>query len=792
VEERVLFGMRNISNKERLRVVLRGAVQGVGFRPFVYRLANEMGLKGWVSNSGEGVIVEAEGERGDLESFLTRIMSEKPSRSFIQSMENSYLDYSGYGDFEIRQSFSGKKSAVVMPDVATCPECLQEIFDKANRRYAYPFTNCTHCGPRFSIIESLPYDRANTTMREFKMCSDCQAEYENPLSRRFHAQANACHKCGPHIELWTNEGKPIASHGPAFQKFCDAIRNGAIVALKGLGGFQLVTDARSNETVKRLRRLKSRDEKPFALMYPNLESVEIDCEMSAVEKRLLKSPESPIVLLKRRVGSDSLSSISEYAAPRNPFLGVMLPCTPLHYLIMENLGFPVVATSGNLSEEPIITDNLAAIEKLGKIADFFLVHNRRISSHVDDSIVREIAGRQMLLRRARGFAPLPVSVDVPLQPMMSVGGQMKNTISVSSQSDVFISQYIGDLAASETYIKFQSVIKHFERLYGIVPETVVCDYHPDYQSTHFAERSGIKQFHIQHHIAHILSCSAENEVKGPFLGVAWDGTGYGTDGTIWGGEFFSVTNEEIKRIASFRKFGLPGNERAIREPKRAAIGLLYEIFGNSVLEMNLPVVKSFSAEELRMMCALLEKKFQSPETSSVGRLFDGVSALLGICGVAKFEGQAAMELEYALNGINTNEEYPCEILTVSSENSLKYNINWEPVARGILEDIKAAIPVGMMAAKFHNSLAGIAIAVCLKSGFERIVLSGGCFQNKYLTERIIFGLKDKGLLPYWHQRVPTNDGGLSLGQLIGAHKVLNDHCNINLETEEVGKVVKCA
>ncbi|HXF05963.1 MAG TPA: carbamoyltransferase HypF [Blastocatellia bacterium] len=791
---------------KRLRITIRGAVQGVGFRPFVYRLATEMGLPGWVLNSTHGVFIEVEGNALNLQSFLLRIEREKPPRSFIQSLEYSFLDPVGYTTFEIRHSDgTGEKTALVLPDIATCSECLREIFDPTNRRYRYPFTNCTNCGPRFTIIEAVPYDRPNTTMKGFAMCPECQAEYENPLDRRFHAQPNACPRCGPHVELWNAGGKVLATHHDALIGAAEAIRQGRIVAVKGLGGFHLLVDARNEEAVVRLRVRKHREEKPFALMYPTLELIKEHCEVSELEERLLLSPESPIVLLHRKSAINHPSlAVASPVAPGNPYLGIMLPYTPLHHLLMAELGFPVVATSGNLSDEPICTDEQEALKRLAGIADLFLVHNRPIARHVDDSVVRVMMGRELILRRARGYAPLPITkgawpmanrrseesgehlslhcLMTPSPPtVLAVGGHLKNTIAVSIGEQVFISQHIGDLETAEAFEAFQRVIGSFRELYNLRPSVVACDAHPDYLSTHYAWRHGLPVIPVQHHYAHVLACMAENELVPPVLGIAWDGTGYGLDGTIWGGEFLQITDQSFLRIGHFRTFRLPGGEKAIKEPRRTAIGLLYEIFGDDVFTMmELAPVKAFSSEERAIMQTMLSRKINAPVTSSVGRLFDVVAALVGMRQVVRFEGQAAMELEFALDGVETDEAYPFRISTFrrqiagSSGHAEPLDlppavvIDWEPMIRDILADLRDGVSVGMISARFHNALVEAIVAVAHHVGEERVVLTGGCFQNKYLTERTVRRLLGEGFRPYWHQRIPPNDGGLALGQAVAA------------------------
>jgi hydrogenase maturation protein HypF len=787
--------------KARLKLAVRGAVQGVGFRPFVFRLAEALKLAGWVNNSPHGVFIEVEGLRDTLGKFLLRLETDKPARSFIQSLESSWLDAVGFKTFEIRESETvGVKTALVMPDIATCPDCLREIFDLKNRRHRYPFTNCTNCGPRFSIIESLPYDRVNTSMAPFAMCPQCQAEYDDPRNRRFHAQPNACPVCGPRLELLecgdmsllsdeaTCHVVPKRGHVRALQNnaallaVATAIRRGKIAAVKGIGGFHLMVDTRNHAAVKRLRERKHREEKPFALMFPSLESVKTVCEVSPLEERLLSSPEAPIVLLKKIVNRQS--SIVNAVAPGNPNLGVMLPSNPLYHLLMTELGFPVVATSGNLSDEPICTDECEALERLGDIADVFLVHNRPIVRHVDDSIVRVMLGREMILRRARGYAPLPILLNhqpsaINHQPILAVGAHLKNSVALAVGNQVFISQHIGDLETEPANNAFRRVIADLGKLYDAKPEIIAADLHPDYLSTKYADeigRAGLPpgqnaqqrvptRIGVQHHIAHVLSCMAENEIEPPALGVSWDGTGYGLDGTIWGGEFFQIADRQIERIAHMRPFRLPGGDKAVREPRRAAIGLLYEMFGEAVFEMkHLPPLQDIAAVELSAFKGMLLRKLNSPQTSSMGRLFDAVASLIGLRQQMRFEGQAAMELEFALDGIVANESYNLSLVTRHSSLVL----DWSPMIEAILSDVQKGVAGGRISAKFHNALVEAVVAVAKRVGERRVVLSGGCFQNRYLTERTVRRLQAEGFQPYWHQRVPPNDGGIALGQVVAA------------------------
>jgi hydrogenase maturation protein HypF len=744
---------------ERAKVVVHGAVQGVGFRPFVYRLATELGLKGWVSNSAQGVFIEVEGKGSEVRRFLLRAEKEKPPRAIVQSMEFSFLDAVGYESFEIRASEkTDAKTAFILPDIGTCADCLSDIFDPANRRHRYPFTNCTNCGPRFSIIEALPYDRENTSMRKFTMCADCEAEYHDPLDRRFHAQPNACARCGPQLKLWDAAGQEIAADGASLLQAAEKVRAGEIVAVKGIGGFHLIVDARNEAAVTRLRARKRREEKPFALLYPNLDSVRPDCFLSELEERLLASPESPIVLLRKRA-----SKIAASVAPNNPWLGVMLPSNPIQHLLMRELGFPVVATSGNSSDEPICTNEHEAFERLNDIVEFFLVHNRPIVRPIDDSILQVVSGREMMLRRARGYAPLPIHLKKSIPSVLAVGAHLKNTVAVGLGTEVFLSQHIGDLATTQAHAAFRAVAGDLPRLYEMAPELVACDLHPDYLSTKYAAELNTPLRPVQHHWAHVLSCMAENEIETPALGVAWDGTGYGTDGTIWGGEFLLASEGSFERAAHLRPFRLPGGEAAMRQPRRSALGLLFALEGEKAFDRReFACLRDFSAAELALMRQMLAREFQTPVTTSAGRLFDAVASLIGLRQRASFEGQAAMELEFALQP-GVEDLYPFRI--VPGAPSI---VDWQAMMEEILEDIKEDRAVGMIAAKFHNTLAEMIVAVAQKVNEKKVILSGGCFQNRYLIERTVRRLSDSGFQPYWHQRVPTNDGGIALGQVMGA------------------------
>ncbi len=746
--------------RQRLRLTIRGAVQGVGFRPFLYRLAEELCLDGWVANTASGVIVEAEGPSAVLQEFLLRAGRDHPERARMHSLEPSFLDPAGYSGFEIRESQGGETGAWISPDIATCADCRCDLFDPADRRYRYPFINCTNCGPRYSIIERLPYDRAHTSMRKFTMCPACQAEYDEPRDRRFHAQPNACPVCGPQLQLWDRGGKALAGRDEALRQAAESVRAGQVLALKGLGGFHLIADATNAGAVRTLRERKQRQGKPLALMFPDLASVKAACGVSPLEERLLASPESPIVLLRRAAPA----GIAEDVAPGNPYLGAMLPYSPLHILLLQELGRPVVATSGNLSEETICYDEHEALRRLGGLADLFLVHDRPIVRAVDDTVARVILGTEQLIRRARGYAPLPLLAPRDLPPALAVGGHLKNCVAVSKGRGVFLSQHIGDIETAQSCNAFHKVVADLRALYQVDPKIVVCDRHPGYYSTQAARSLGLPVREVQHHEAHVLACLAENEVTLPALGVSWDGSGYGTDGTVWGGEFILATEEGCRRFAHFENFPLPGGEAAVREPRRSLLGALYAAFGEEAFAPGLSrYLPPFTPAELEALRQMLVKRINSPLTSSVGRRFDAVSALSGLCGVSSFEGQAAMALEFALPADTSDKAYTFQINGQGDDRPL---IIRAPLWDEVLADVKAEAGPAVISAKFHNMLIDIIVSCAKLSGSSRAALTGGCFQNRCLTERAAVRLREAGVQPYWHQRVPANDGGLALGQIM--------------------------
>ncbi len=801
----------------RKAVRVHGTVQGVGFRPFVYLTATALGLGGWVRNESGSVYIEVEGAPGAVEAFCQALRTSAPPLAVVREVTAWELPCRGETVFAVQESLThGGVLPAVPAEAATCAACLEEVRDRRQRRFRYPFTNCTACGPRYSIIEALPYDRRRTTMKAFPLCDACEQEYHDPRDRRFHAEPIACPRCGPKLELWSPSGACLAAGEAALARAADALRSGAIVALKGLGGFQLLVDARSEEAVRRLRQRKRREEKPLAVMFPTLEMVRAACHVSEEEERLLTSPQAPIVLLRRRspkagnsfgnraTAAAAPPTVAPSVAPGNPYLGVMLPYTPLHHLLMEELGFAVVCTSGNLSEEPICIDNEEALRRLKGIADLFVVHDRPIRRHVDDSVAVVVAGEPMLWRRARGYAPLPVFVGRRLPAVLAVGGHLKNTVAVCTGSEVVLSQHIGDLETAETVAAFERVIEDLLGFFRLEVERVACDLHPDYVSSRFAERfsreRGVPLVRVQHHHAHVAACMAEHGLRGPVLGVAWDGTGYGPDGTLWGGEFLVVDEGGFRRTAHLRPFRLPGGEAAVREPRRSALGLLFALDGQ-VTSWRLgsgpgeaggrgvgrtpAAAFGFSEPELRVVEAMLRRGVNAPVTTSAGRLFDAVAALVGLRWRSSFEGQAAMELEFAAEPGEplpipgerlaipgrAGETYPFPLQGEGGNGRLDegpWVADWGPMVRALLEDLHHGVPVGRISLRFHNALVGLIGAVAERAGLPEVVLTGGCFQNRYLTQRAAAHLRERGFRVYTHRLVPPNDGGIALGQALVA------------------------
>jgi len=752
--------------RERARIEVRGAVQGVGFRPFIHARARALGLAGWVVNTPQGVSIEVEGTPAAIESIVRAIREAPPPNASVTAVEASAVAAIGERSFEIRPSVtSGARHAEVLPDLATCEECLAEIRDANNRRYRYPFTNCTHCGPRYSIVEDLPYDRARTSMRAFLMCQECRDEYEDPTDRRFHAEPIACPACGPQLAFWGEGGNILAARDDALLAAADALRWGKIVAVKGLGGFHLMVDARDEAAVERLRQRKHREEKPFAVMFPSLAAVMAAAHVDAQELALLVARERPIVLVRRQ-GEGFANAV----APRNPRIGALLPYTPLHHLLLAELGFPLVATSGNRSDEPIVTNEHAALERLAGIADAFLVHDRPIVRPVDDSVARVVAGKPQVIRRARGYAPAPIAADLPAG-VLAVGGHLKTAIAVTTASGIVLSPHIGDLDTAEARDAYDNAIGDIVRLHDTPPRLVVRDLHPDYHSTRVAEGMGTPVVAVQHHLAHVAACMAEYGLAPPLLGVAWDGTGYGPDGTIWGGEFLLVTKTGWRRVAHLRPFPLPGGEAAVREPRRSALGLLFAAFGRDALSLtHTAPVANFTASERDTLATVLERGVNAPLTTSAGRLFDAVASLTGLRQRTSYEGQAAAELEWAAGNEQALRPYALTVRQ-GADTGAPLVVDWEPALHAILADLAAGIAPGAISAAFHDGLALVIAEVAARIGQKTVALTGGCFQNARLTEATIAAVRAARMTPWWHERVPPNDGGLALGQAYWAARM---------------------
>jgi hydrogenase maturation protein HypF len=758
------------SDLQRLAVRVRGVVQGVGFRPFVYRVARQARLTGWVLNQSDTVLIEVQGEPQRLDDFVSALRREAPPQARIDSLEVQpiALDPASLDGFQIRASTGGRQPRPATPaDLATCPECQAEIRTPGERRYQYPFTNCTNCGPRWSIIAGLPYDRPRTSMAGFPMCADCQAEYDDPADRRFHAQPVACPRCGPMLFLMDRSGVELARADAALTRTAAALADGKILALKGLGGFQLLVDATHAAAVRLLRERKRRPDKPLAIMAVDLSQAEQLCHVSADEAQALQSHQAPILLLRQR--SDGLRIASE-VAPGNPYLGVMLPYTPLHHLLLDAVGRPLVCTSGNLSEEPMAITLDDAVERLGPIADLILTHNRPIVRPVDDSVARIGPTGLEIFRRARGFAPLPIALEHDTPVILALGGHLKNTVGLALHGQAVLTPHVGDLEHLLSVEVHKQAAQDLVDFFQVVPEVIACDLHPDYASTRYAEtlaaRWNVPLVRVQHHHAHGAACMAEHRLPGPLLVLAWDGTGYGTDGTIWGGEALLCEGAEFRRAAHLRPFSLPGGEQAVRQPRRSALGVLYEIGEKPDC---LLADSGWSPADLQRLETLLSRKLNCPRTTSMGRLFDAVAGLCRLQLTASFEGQAAMALEFAADREST-ASYPLPL--TDAEPAVA---NWEPLVRGVLADRQAGVPVSLISARFHNALAELAVAIARRMGVADVGLSGGCFQNLLLATRVRARLLDAGFQVYSHSQVPPGDGGIALGQiLVAARRIEGD------------------
>jgi len=753
----------------RKQIRVRGIVQGVGFRPFVYNLARSLGLTGYVLNSSAGVLIEVEGDPARIECFVRELKENPPPLADVEGISTAPLELAGDTTFSIHESLDQPgELAPVSPDVSTCPECLSDFQTPGNRRFGYPFTNCTNCGPRYTITRMIPYDRPLTTMACFPMCDQCLREYEDPSNRRFHAQPNACPDCGPSLSLSVETSDPQLHHARQL------LRQGRILAIKGLGGFHLVCDPFNDATVRLLRQRKKRSDKPFALMVADVASAERLCFISDAERMALTSIRRPIVILTARCLEGGDAPVSEAVAPGNNTLGVMLPYTPLHHLLFrESLEAApefsaLVMTSGNLSEEPIVTGNREAALRLHSIADAFLFHNRDIHTRVDDSVARVFASQERVLRRSRGYAPHPVTLSFPVAEILACGAELKNTFCLTKDHHAFLSQHIGDLENYETLVFYRETLDRMKQLFRIAPTAVAYDLHPQYLSTKLAlEMTDLQQIGVQHHHAHIASCMAENGIAGKVIGVAFDGTGFGTDGKIWGGEFLVADFAGFERRGHFRYIALAGGDTAVREPWRLALSYLLDTFGGQLDSLDLPLLQRVPPKKVATVRSMIERRINTVETSAAGRLFDAVASMAGVRDEVNFEAQAAIELEAcALAGVD--DRYPFEVTGDQ--------IDVRPMIERIVRDALAGTPVGWISAAFHNTVAAIIVEVCSRlrsaEGLDRVCLSGGTFQNVYLVERAVAALRANGFEVFLHARVPPNDGGISLGQAVIANNAL--------------------
>ena len=804
--------MGNVLSGKRIHIT--GVVQGVGFRPFVYGLATRYGLLGWVCNTSAGVDIEVDGPGDVLDQFVVALSNDAPPLAKIDSIEVNDVRSNGFTAFEIRHSIARPDDFMpISPDIALCDDCRRELLDPADRRYLYPFINCTNCGPRFTIIKDIPYDRPFTTMADFALCDDCAKEYADPLNRRFHAQPVACPKCGPQVWVKSNldadeRGLPQIKEQISVNQRKSAsnlsiveirrlLAEGKIVAIKGLGGFHLACDATNDAAVKTLRERKGRIDKPFALMAANIAAIETFCEVTPEERRLLESKEKPIVLLKKRVVSQVIAAypsttqqtdaaqlrmlISDSVAPSQSTLGVMLPYTPLHELLFQPSARspqPLVMTSGNFSEEPIATDNDEAIERLANLADAFLLYDRDIHVRCDDSVVRVFESQELPIRRSRGYAPYPVKLPLTVPPILAAGGELKNTFCVTRDTYAFLSHHVGDLENFETLKSFEDGVEHFEKLFRIKPEVVAYDLHPDYLATRYAieraEKQSLRAIGVQHHHAHIAACMAEHGLSGerPVIGVAFDGTGYGTDGAIWGGEFLIADYRGFERATHLDYVPLPGGDAATKNVYRIALSYLQQAgveWADDLAPVAYATRTMHHADSLNILAHQIRSGVNSPLTSSMGRLFDAVASLCGVRQTVNYEGQAAIEFEAAADA---SEQGAYEFVT-----SNEYRVSAAEVMRAVVADVRSGVPTPVISARFHNGLAFMVRSVCEsirdQRGLNEVALSGGVWQNVTLLGKTLAQLRAAGFTVYVHRLVPPNDGGVALGQAVVAAHTAN-------------------
>jgi hydrogenase maturation protein HypF len=740
---------------------VNGIVQGVGFRPYIHQLARAHALHGQVANTAEGVIVYLEGPAERIDAFLHDLPRKKPPLAHIVEVNTTEQPVRGMTGFTIVASrAAATRATLISPDVAVCADCIREMFDPADRRHGYPFINCTNCGPRYTIIDDIPYDRPNTSMRRFTMCAPCQAEYDDPDNRRFHAQPNACPVCGPRVALFDNRRQAVMASNP-IARAAELLKEGKIVAVKGLGGFHLAVDGLNDAAVARLRARKFREEKPLAAMAPDLKTIASFAHIGAEEDTLLTSIQRPIVLLPKRLPEKLAFSV----APRNHYYGVMLPYTPLHHLLLAHGFTALVMTSANRSEEPIAITDDDAFERLAEIADYLLVHDREIYLRSDDSIVRHQAGATRFVRRSRGYVPVPVFFKNEIPPVLACGAELKNTVCLTRGRQAFVSQHIGDMENLATEEFFRLTIDHLKRILDIRPELIACDRHPDYLSTQWAKAQGeTPVIEVQHHHAHIAACLAENQAEGPAIGLAFDGTGLGDDGTIWGGEVLLADTAGYRRAAALEPVPMPGGAAAIKAPWRMGLAYLHATYGDNLWNLDLPLLRTVDRAKAQTIAQMAARRINAPLTSSLGRLFDGVAAILGLRREVAFEGQAAMELEMIADGEERGAYDFCW-----SDGACR-RLQFAPLIRGVVSDIQNSVPAFVISRKFHSTVIRMCTALCAElrreSGLDRVALSGGCFQNGLLLGGLIQALGADRFEVLTHRLVPTNDGGLSLGQAV--------------------------
>jgi hydrogenase maturation protein HypF len=749
-----------MSKKNTILIEVKGLVQGVGFRPFIYRLAHSLDLKGWVENRNDGVVIKINSDEEALYKFITSIKQTAPPASNIESISFREAEAEDFFDFLIVKSKTvNDRTTDVSPDIAVCDDCLKDMKIQENR-IDYPFINCTNCGPRFTIIKDLPYDRDKTTMNEFAMCQDCLKEYTDIFDRRFHAQPTACSICGPEYTLFDGN-ETIKGTKEILLRLSSLILEKKIVAIKGLGGYFLACDALSEEAVARLRKLKNREGKPFAVMFPDIDVLKQYAFVDEVEETSLTSIKRPIVLLKQK------KEMAQSVTVGFDTIGAMLPYMPLHYLLFENLGtHAIVLTSGNISDEPIIIDNQTAIEKSSTIADAILTYNRDIYNRTDDSVVTIINKKERILRRSRGFVPVPVRTNMNMSGILATGAELVNCFGIGKDNQVIISQHIGDLKNIETYEFYCETIEKFKKLFRFTPTLIVSDLHPNYLSTQYAVETGLKHLKVQHHHAHIASCMAENDLDEKVIGVSFDGTGLGDDNNIWGSEFFVCDLKEYSRQSHFEYIPMPGGDKVTEEPWRMAVSYLYKLYGNNFQSLELPFLKNINHSNIELLCNAIDKGINCPLTSSSGRLFDAVSALLNLCPVSKFHAEAPMRLESVID----------KKIKQAYSFSINKTVSFTETFEQVFNDIHHQVPVSEISTKFHNTVIFAIYEVCkeirIRYNLNKVVLSGGTFQNKYLLENIENLLKKNDFEVFSHRKVPTNDAGIALGQMILAAKSL--------------------